>query len=91
MQNIIIESDDSLSAINNIKNAHNTNDINIQVQNLLQHEKEKGNMVQLCWTPGHSGIIENEMADKAAKDAITSPLAKLVQLVIKQDLKPIMK
>jgi len=82
---------DSLSAINNIKNAHNINDINIQVQNLIQHGKEKGNPAQLCWIPGHSSIIENEMADKAANDAITNPLATVVQLITKHDLLPIIK
>jgi len=53
---------------------------------LLQFERAKGITVQLCWIPGHCGIIGNEMADKAAKDAITNPSATTVQLVSKQDV-----
>lgn len=36
-------------------------------------------------------IIKNEMADKAAKDAITKPSATAVQLLIKQDVISIVK
>jgi len=64
---------DYLSVINNIINAHNTNEINIQVQNLLQYGRAKGNTVQLCWILGHSGIIEMRWLIRQQKMQLRTP------------------
>jgi len=73
---------DSLSAINNIKNTYNPSDIGLHIQikiyTLQYHNNFK---IKLIWIPGHSNIKENELADLAAKTAITSPLSTSTQII----------
>jgi len=49
---------------------------------LLQYGRRKGNIIQLCWIPGHFSIVGNEMADKAAEDTISNSSAAVVELVM---------
>jgi len=54
----------SLSMISNIKMYTTLSRLKyeIKVKNVLQLGKGKGNTVQLCWIPSHTGIIKNDMA-----------------------------
>jgi len=41
--------------------------------------------IKLFWLPGHSNIKENEFADLAAKNAITSSLSLSTQIISSSD------
>lgn len=74
---------DSLSAIYNIKNAYTANNINVQVQHLLQYAKKNGNIIKLCWIPGHYNIKENEMVDQTAKNVVIDPSSITIPVITK--------
>jgi len=57
------------------KNTYNPSDIGLHIQNKIFSLQFHNNFkIKLFWIPGHSNIKENELADLAAKTAITSPL-----------------
>jgi ribonuclease HI len=37
-----------------------------QIVQALDHLKQKGRTVELCWIPAHQGIEDNKLADRAA-------------------------
>eukprot|EP00102_Acyrthosiphon_pisum_P018398 XP_008190141.1 PREDICTED: uncharacterized protein LOC100572585 [Acyrthosiphon pisum] len=57
---------DSLSAIKNIQNKNNPNDISVLIQNQLDEAKTNKKQISIIWIPGHTGIAGNEIADKYA-------------------------
>lgn len=66
---------DSLSAITSIRNIYPKLQIIQEIQNQLNKLKLENNIqITLTWVPAHIGILGNEKADIAAKDAsINSP------------------
>ncbi|CAI6356964.1 unnamed protein product [Macrosiphum euphorbiae] len=79
---------DSLSAINNIKNTYNPSDIGLHIQNKIHTLQYHNNFkIKLFWIPGHSSIKENELADLAAKSAISSPLSTSSQIISSSDIR----
>jgi ribonuclease HI len=62
---------DSLSSITAAQNSLCKEAGAVRLRNLLH---AAGGKISLTWTPAHSGIIGNEMADTAAKAALESPV-----------------
>ena len=62
---------DSLSVIKSVLNILNNEDYVSNIRNILM---EKASDLKIIWVPGHSGIIGNELADNAAKNAAEQPL-----------------
>ncbi len=42
---------------------------NIRCRTLVKHLNDKGIMCKISWVCGHAGLLPNELADKAARDA----------------------
>jgi len=61
---------DSLSALLALENPYPKNEIIQTIQEKLTHSRKK---IEFMWVPSHTGIIGNELADKAANEAIASP------------------
>lgn len=68
---------DCLSLIQSMRNQNAANPIITLIQEKLhQLIKEKGKDIIIMWVPSHMKITGNEKADKAAKEAITTPEIK---------------
>ena len=64
---------DSRSAIEALRSYSHSNQLVKQIKVFFNNLYAKGIDVQLCWIPAHVGICGNELADSAAKNAITLP------------------
>lgn len=62
---------DSKSTLQALSNPIATNTQITIIQNKLQHQSSRTSIV-LVWIPSHQGIIGNEKADQAAKEAINN-------------------
>ena len=49
----------------------------MQIQLYLHELYQQGISVQICWVPAHTGIRGNEIADTAAKKAISKPKSQI--------------
>lgn len=61
---------DSLSTLSSLTDKDTNHPTSRRIQHRL-HELLEGRKIELCWIPGHAGIIGNEAADLAAKNATT--------------------
>ena len=68
-RSIVIYSD-SRSALQAIQKLESTNNLVQEIITLIKSLAEQQTIILLCWIPSHVGIEGNELADKAAKDAI---------------------
>ncbi|KAL4149659.1 hypothetical protein QTP88_003551 [Uroleucon formosanum] len=73
---------DSLSALLALKNPYPKNEIIQAIQEEITHSRKK---IEFIWVPSHTGIIGNELADKAANEAIASPSAVTINKITFQD------
>jgi len=60
----------SLSALLALENPYPKDEIVQSIQENLSNSRKK---IEFLWVPSHTGIIGNELADKTANEAITSP------------------
>jgi len=67
---------DSLSSLQAIRSNNPKNPLVINIQTQL-HQLLSSTEILFCWIPSHIGIAGNELADKAAKIAITTPVADI--------------
>lgn len=65
---------DSLSSLQAINSYYPQNPLVTNIQNQLHHLLLITDIL-FCWIPSHIGIAGNELADKAAKMALTTPTA----------------
>uniref|UniRef100_A0A2S2PLL3 ribonuclease H n=1 Tax=Schizaphis graminum TaxID=13262 RepID=A0A2S2PLL3_SCHGA len=65
---------DSLSALLALENPYPKNEIIQSIQEKLSNSTKK---IEFLWVPSHTGISGNELADKAANEAIASPSSVL--------------
>lgn len=72
--NLIVIVTDSLSALKGLENMYAEHPAISIVQEYITMLHEINKEVLLIWAPGHSGIVGNELADKAAKSALTLPI-----------------
>ena len=82
---IFVDSKSVLEAISNI----NLDNPKIVAFLQLHHEVAKDNTIVFCWIPSHIGIVGNEKADKAAKEALNMEPTEL--LLPNSDFKPNIK
>jgi ribonuclease HI len=73
---------DSLSALLALKNPYPKNEIIQSIQEKLSNSTKK---IEFLWVPSHTGISGNELADKAANEAIASPSSVLINKITFQD------
>ena len=60
---------DCKSAITAISNCMKSNSLAVEIAENIAEVKESGKEIILSWIPSHSEIVENEVADKKAKEA----------------------
>ncbi|KAL4122214.1 hypothetical protein QTP88_014586 [Uroleucon formosanum] len=84
--NFIILSD-SLSTIRSLQNLFNPGDIASKILNNLTIASGLGKNIAIMWIPGHSGIIDNELADKHASTAIKNKETVLINKMSYDDAK----
>lgn len=65
---------DSLSALHGLSNMYSQHPVINTVQEYLTMLSDLDKECCLIWAPGHVGILGNELADKAAKEALLLPL-----------------
>jgi ribonuclease HI len=73
---------DSLSALLALKNPYPKNEI---IQSIQEKLSNSGKKIEFLWVPSHIGISGNELADKAANEAITSSSSVLINKITYQD------
>ena len=64
---------DSRSALEALKSYNPKNSLVREIKYKFHRLYNSGFDVEICWVPSHIGIRGNEVADKAAKEAITKP------------------
>ena len=80
---------DSRSAVQAIK-GHSTSKLVLDIEEVLLILYRRGIQVVFCWVPSHVGIEGNELADKAAKDAIDQARVQLQEIPV-ADVKSFIK
>ena len=68
-RSVVIYSD-SRSALQAVQKMESTNNLVQEIYLLIKSLAGQQTIVSFCWIPSHVGIEGNELADKAAKDAI---------------------
>ena len=64
---------DSLSDLESLSNLYSTDALTIKIQLLVHRLLHRNFQLIFCWVPGHVGILGNELADWAAKEATLRP------------------
>jgi hypothetical protein len=68
---------DSLSSLQAIEGAKFENPFVVEILNLYLQLINRGKHIIMCWIPSHIGIRGNDMADKAAKEALELPISDI--------------
>ena len=69
---------DSKSALQSLKQHSAKNAMVIKVKELIHYiSTSLPIMIQFCWTPSHTGVKGNELADTIAKHAVTLPIRNI--------------
>ncbi|XP_060801061.1 uncharacterized protein LOC132901903 [Amyelois transitella] len=68
---------DSQSSLKAIQNRSNTDPLVNQIHHMLSHLSSRHTKVQFVWAKAHVGIVGNELADAAAKEAAERKTATL--------------
>ncbi|XP_046684662.1 uncharacterized protein LOC124370421 [Homalodisca vitripennis] len=87
--NTVVVCSDSLSGLLAIKDMYSKHVLVRKIRYALSEMMSQGTAITLLWVPGHTGIPGNEIADRAAKEAIS--LTPCTRRSIASDLKPIVK
>jgi ribonuclease HI len=62
---------DSMSCLKALQSHKLTHPIILATLESVHHRMSSGKLITFCWIPSHVGIKGNELADRAAKDALT--------------------
>ena len=68
---------DSLSALESLTNLYSTDALTIKIQLLVHRLLHINFQLIFCWVPSHVGILGNELADRAAKEATHKPTSDI--------------
>ena len=68
---------DSLSSLQAIEGAQFENPFVVEILNMYRKLMNRGKYIVMCWIPSHIGIAGNDMADKAAKEALELPISDI--------------
>ena len=80
---------DSLSALEALSSLKMTHPLLVEIYELHETLLSEGKTIVFIWVPSHIGIRGNEMADSAAKDALSQDIPRYpVQSVPYKDFKP---
>ncbi|RVE51677.1 hypothetical protein evm_003649 [Chilo suppressalis] len=71
---------DSLSALKAIQDRSNTDPLVNSIHHSLYSLQDKQTNIRFIWTKAHVGIVGNELADAAAKEAATKKTAALMNV-----------
>lgn len=82
---------DSLSSLQCILNIYSESPLAQRIQQLLYQLFRKKTTVTFVYVPSHVGILGNEKADTAARDAATNLNTKTSNICVYSDLKHVMK
>lgn len=74
---IILVCSDSLSSIKSLTNLYKESSVLHKIRHYLNILSAKGKSVRFIWTPSHTGIKGNELADQAAKEASLAPIPQI--------------
>ncbi|XP_066906470.1 uncharacterized protein [Halyomorpha halys] len=72
-QKTIVIISDSLSSLKSLRNMYPEHPLIIRIQSFLLKLSQQGKSIIFIWAPSHTGIVGNELADKAAREALTLP------------------
>ena len=81
---------DSQSALCMLENVYSPINLVQEIHELIYKLEQKRRRVHLCWVPAHVGIFGNELADKAAKEAVGLSVVKQLP-IISRDMHPIIR
>ena len=65
---------DSRSCVEALSNYEHPNHLVMKTKTLISKLVSKGNHIEICWIPSHTGLKANETVDELAKNAIQAPL-----------------
>lgn len=82
---------DSLSVLTVLANPLNKNQLIGKIIELIRELLDNNFTLQLAWIPSHQGIVSNEAADKAAKEATAKNVANNLKITTPEELKNYIK